>query len=91
MIMNIWKESSSGTKQWKTSFPKVIASESCEILKVDFNDTFLKYCCLIYFMDSLIICLGKVSPLAITHKYYTVLLESAGVLDNSIGNYQLSR
>lgn len=24
-------------KQWKTSFPKVIALESCEILNVDFK------------------------------------------------------
>lgn len=69
----------------------MIALESCEILKVNFNDIFLKYCCLIYFMYSLIICLEKVSLLVVTHKYYTVLLESAGFLDNSIDDYQFSR
>lgn len=69
----------------------MIALESYEILKVDFNDTFLNYCCLIYFMYTLIICLEKLSPLVITHKYYTVLLESAVFLDNSIDDYQFSR
>lgn len=69
----------------------MIALESCEILDVDFNNTFLKCCCLIYFMYSLIICLEKVSLLVITHKYYTVLLESAGFLDNSTDDYQFSR
>lgn len=84
---NLWE----GTKHWKTSFLKMIVLGSCEILKVVFDDIFQKYCCLIYLMHSLTICLEKVSLLVITHKYYPVLLESAVFLDNSIDDYQFFR